>query len=204
MQILRNPSFRKILDHPALFNGVRWLLAGDQGITHRLIKEELFLIPGDKILDVCCGTGDFARSIEGQYLGIDLNERFIQFASNRYSGDDTKEFLVMDALNTGFEGRSFDKTLFISGLHHFSDSLSERILKEMARVTLNSAIIVDLLADVPNPIKRTLANLDRGDFVRPINEKVRLIEQSFDIVKKRRFCSRLAEQVMFVCIPKSV
>ncbi len=203
MNLLKHPRVRAILDNPFFFNSVRWLLAGSQDVTRRLLVEQMALTETDRLLDVCCGTGDFAMPVPGWYVGLDLNERFVRFARHRYVGDAKKCFLVADATRASFAPGAFDKAFFLSSLHHFPDDQARLIMLEMARVTLGLVAITDLLADVPHPVKRFFALLDRGDYVRSLKAKRALLEETFIVEKCQVFESRLAVQALFICRPKT-
>ena len=57
---LRNERLLALLDHPALFNLSQLLISGGQRATKRWAKAWLDARPEHRILDVGCGTGEFA------------------------------------------------------------------------------------------------------------------------------------------------
>jgi len=69
-----------------VFHAARFLLVGRQSRTKSLLREHLGTVPGEYVLDVCCGVGEFAEVVDGQYLGVDLNPRFIQQARQTIPG----------------------------------------------------------------------------------------------------------------------
>src|SRR6266700_6188491 len=81
-----------LLDNPYLFNHVRYLLAGRQKRMKHFIKKHLDEYKCKSIADICSGTGDFAELVDknATYIGLDLNEDFINYARNRYKGDAKK------------------------------------------------------------------------------------------------------------------
>src|SRR6266542_5501313 len=95
--LLRHPRVRAFLDCPTLFAAFRFLLVGGQSRTHALLRQRLGVDPDKRVLDVCCGIGEFARDVDAEYVGIDLNPRFIDAAAARYAGSPRKSFRVMDA-----------------------------------------------------------------------------------------------------------
>ena len=118
---IRHPYVRAMLDLPALFTVVRYPIVGRQRRTRELIHAHLDAKAGERVLDICCGLGEFAGEVSSEYLGIDLNPRFIEAAARRWSGAPRKSFRVMDALRMDLPDRHFDRTMWINGLHHFSD-----------------------------------------------------------------------------------
>lgn len=69
-------------------NAVGWLAPGSQ--ERNFLNVIPFLEEGDKILDFGCGLGDFSSFIAKhlnsyQYVGVDINPKFIKNAKKRYS-----------------------------------------------------------------------------------------------------------------------
>jgi ubiquinone/menaquinone biosynthesis C-methylase UbiE len=60
--LLRNERLRALLDHPALFNLSQLLISGGQRSTKRWAHAWLAAGPTDRVLDVCCGTGEFVQT----------------------------------------------------------------------------------------------------------------------------------------------
>jgi demethylmenaquinone methyltransferase/2-methoxy-6-polyprenyl-1,4-benzoquinol methylase len=100
----------------------------------------------DKILDMCCGTGNATFAIakkaakKAEIIGIDLSSGQINFARRK---NYNVYFMVMDAIRTGFKDCYFDKVFITHAIHEMSrkirlDTLNEarRILKEKGRVII--------------------------------------------------------------------
>jgi demethylmenaquinone methyltransferase/2-methoxy-6-polyprenyl-1,4-benzoquinol methylase len=88
--------------------------------------------PGDRVLDVCCGTGDLAladREAGGVVLGVDFSEEML--ARAREKAPDL-EWLRADATNLPFEDASFDVVTDGFGIRNLPDL--EAGLRELARV----------------------------------------------------------------------
>jgi demethylmenaquinone methyltransferase/2-methoxy-6-polyprenyl-1,4-benzoquinol methylase len=88
--------------------------------------------PGDRVLDVCCGTGDFAVEAErrgGRVVGLDFSERMLERA-RRKSG--TIEWVHGDALSLPFPDGAFDAVTVGFGVRNLASL--ERGLAELARV----------------------------------------------------------------------
>jgi len=56
-----------VLDDPRVFKAVRYPLVGAQKRTRELVQRELRAGSGESVLDVCCGTGDFADLASGDW-----------------------------------------------------------------------------------------------------------------------------------------
>lgn len=91
--------------------------------------------PGDRVLDVACGTGVVARRAlrrvkpDGHVCGLDVNEDMLAIA-RRASGD--IEWRQADASRTGLPEASFDAALCQQGLQFIPDRLAA--LRELHRV----------------------------------------------------------------------
>lgn len=109
---------------------------------HRLWKRKLIRLaagkPGERALDLCCGTGDVALALgrKGlEVLGLDFSERMLAVANFRlktgqFSG--SVRFLQGDAQQVPFPDASFDIVTISYGLRNLADW--EKGLREMQRV----------------------------------------------------------------------
>jgi demethylmenaquinone methyltransferase/2-methoxy-6-polyprenyl-1,4-benzoquinol methylase len=88
--------------------------------------------PGDRVLDVCCGTGDLAlASAEagGRVTGLDFSERMLERARRK---SEAVEWVDGDALALPFTDGSFDAVTIGFGLRNLEHA--ERGLAELRRV----------------------------------------------------------------------
>jgi SAM-dependent methyltransferase len=193
-------GIRSILDHPAAFGAFRYLLVGDQTPLRAQIRQRLG--GRRRVLDVCCGTGGFARDIGGHYVGIDLNRRYVRAASRRHAGS-SRTFVVMDGLNLAFPDGAFDASLCISALHHFSDAQSARLLDEMRRVTRGTILIGDVDAAARSWIQRALMAADRGAWMRTSDHLRGLVAASLDIADVLHYRLGVYEAVILECTSAS-
>jgi ubiquinone/menaquinone biosynthesis C-methylase UbiE len=196
-----HPRLRAVLDVPALFHGVRFLLVGRQTQTRELLRRYLDVRPGERVLDVCCGVGEFAGDVDGDYTGIDLNPRFVEAARHRYAGSPGRRFCVMDATRMEFPDQCFDKCLFVNGLHHFSDSDAVRVLSEIRRVTRERVVIVDADGTPRGLVRRILLASDRGDWMRTPASLQQLVGSVLPIRRSVSFRVGLYAELLFVCGP---
>lgn len=109
---------------------------------HRLWKQRLIQLaevhPGQKALDLCCGTGDvaFALALKGaEVIGADFSHPMLAVANRRKSAairGSAVSFLQADALNLPFANGSFDVVTIAYGLRNLADFNAG--LAEMLRV----------------------------------------------------------------------
>ncbi len=132
-----------------------------------------------RVLDVGCGPGTNARHFaHADYLGLDINEAYIDYARRRY-GD---RFVVADVTRyRSPEGKAFDWILVNSFLHHVADSDARRILTHLATLLTDDGHvhILDLVMPERRGISRLLARWDRGDHARPLEEWRELFSDAF-------------------------
>src|SRR5580704_2821710 len=95
--------------------------------------------PGDKVLDVACGTGLVSfRALEeignGDLLGTDISEKMVEVAVSlaAQKGETRARFARMDAEELALEDETFDVVLCALGLMYMPSPL--QALNEMRRV----------------------------------------------------------------------
>jgi demethylmenaquinone methyltransferase/2-methoxy-6-polyprenyl-1,4-benzoquinol methylase len=108
--------------------------------------------PGERALDLCCGTGDIALAFARQGLqvtGLDFSEPMLDVARERlkaqaanFQNGGSVEFLRGDALNVPFPDASFDIVTISYGLRNLADW--EAGLREMRRVAKPGARLLVL------------------------------------------------------------
>jgi SAM-dependent methyltransferase len=135
-----------------------------------------------RVLDVGCGPGTNAPYFAGcDYLGIDLNQRYIEDAKRRYQGRfqaiDAAEFVVGP-------GDRFDFILVNSFLHHIETRAVRGILANLAGLLTDDGHvhIIDLVLPRDRSLARLMARLDRGDFPRPIEKWSEIFREAFQEV----------------------
>lgn len=121
-----------------------------------------------RVLDVGCGPGTNAGAFAGtDYVGIDINPDYIASARRRHAG----RFVVGDVADPRvLPDELFDCVFANSLMHHLSDDVVSSLLTRMARLTddQGSVHVLDLVLPARRSPARTLALLDRGRFVRPL------------------------------------
>jgi demethylmenaquinone methyltransferase/2-methoxy-6-polyprenyl-1,4-benzoquinol methylase len=105
------------------------------------------LPPDSRVLDVATGTGAQAfafATVAKEVVGVDLSEAMLRIAGWKNSFSNLT-FKHGDATNLPFEATSFDATCISFALHEMPNSVRERVLREMARVTRpgGRALVVD-------------------------------------------------------------
>ena len=104
--------------------------------------------PGERALDVCCGTGDLALALAtrgAKVVGLDFSEPMLNVARDKIQKLKSKaavNFIQSDALNIPFPDASFDLITVGYGLRNLSSW--EAGLAEMVRVAAPGARLLVL------------------------------------------------------------
>lgn len=116
--------------------------------------------PGERCLDVCAGTGDFALSVRaegGDPVAFDMTPEMLAVARHRAGGE--LQTVIGDALQLPFREAAFDCLTIGFGLRHSREDLPV-LLRECARVLRPGGRLVSLeLTHPPNRLWRTLSGL---------------------------------------------
>lgn len=121
-----------------------------------------------RVLDIGCGPGTNAHVFEHcDYLGIDINEAYIESARRRLK----RKFVAADV--TKYEvapGERFDFVLANSLLHHLNDAEVDTLLNRMAELLRDGGRvhIIELVLPKDRGVPRALARWDRGRYARPL------------------------------------
>ncbi|MDX6650165.1 MAG: hypothetical protein QOJ97_2116 [Solirubrobacteraceae bacterium] len=124
---------------PALGRAAKGLLGPGMAEEHRIARLLLGLAPGDGVLDVACGPGNFTRDFArrvgetGLAVGIDASEtmlaRAVRDTPDPYGNT---AFIRGDAVRLPFRDGSFDAVCCFAALHLFAEPFAA--LDSMTRV----------------------------------------------------------------------
>lgn len=201
IEIVHWLSYR-LLDHPIIFNKIRYLLAGNQLELKQFIKKNLIKYDCKTIADFCCGTGDFSEICpkDSLYFGWDVNDEFIKYASNKYKKDMNKQFTKANILYSQvIYKKKFDCVLLISAVHHFSSEELKVMLPKIKKITKKILIVADIIPNPPHLIQKFFVPLDRGRYIRPKEEKLSILGKYFKIKKTQLMPVRTAVQLGIIC-----
>lgn len=120
--------------------------------------------PGDRVLDVASGTGDFAFELArrvgptGHVTGVDFAEEMLAIARSKQPGQPPElsgvvDFVTGNALDLQYEDDTFDAVTVGFGVRNFSDL--DQGLRELARVVRPGGKVVIL--EISTPTKPPLS-----------------------------------------------
>ena len=116
---------------------IGWLI---ETIARRFKRQGNVPLEGLSILDVGCGIGQYAEITKGDYLGVDLMPKYIDYATRRARGAPNRSFRCADVGTLVDEHREFDIVLMVENEHECNVGTG----KELGR----------LLRDVNSPALR--------------------------------------------------
>jgi ubiquinone/menaquinone biosynthesis C-methylase UbiE len=109
----------RLVTIPTVYRALMFSLGADRAIA-RYVNEVLRPEPGIRMLDVGCGPANILSYLPSvDYIGIDLNEKHIAFARQRYGG--RGRFVVGNAANLRHNEEKFDLINVSALLHHLAD-----------------------------------------------------------------------------------
>ena len=143
---------------------VRLMGLGVNGGNSRMIVEMAKIKPGDKVLDVGCGTGDLTLTakkyvgVSGSAHGIDASPEGIDLAQNkarRIGSDAVFEVGLIEKIP--YPDATFDAVISRLVIHHLPDDLKLRGIAEIFRVLKSGGRV--FLADFKPPTNPVLAHI---------------------------------------------
>src|SRR5260370_41853033 len=123
----------RLITIPSIYKGLMFSLGADRAIS-RYVDEILQPKPGMKVLDVGCGPANVLAYLPSvDYTGIDLNEKHIAHARERYGA--RGRFIVANAADDlKQEERSFDLINVSALLHHLADNEAISLFRSLKRL----------------------------------------------------------------------
>ncbi len=136
--------------------------------------------PARRVLDVGCGPGtNAARFSQAEYVGIDINEKYLSMGRSRHPG----RFIQADIATADLSHLGgFDTILVNSFLHHLPDESVDGVLAGIASLLEpgGRVHILELVLPEQRNLARLMARLDRGQYARSINAWQDRFERHFE------------------------
>lgn len=159
-------SHGHVLGSPRMYDfTVELFFLGRRRSSYQALVVAADIQPGQRVLDVGCGTGYFARAIAaavgraGLVLGVDPSPSMIDFARRKAASVPNGQFQVGAAEALPFPSDHFDVVVSSLVLHHLPEDGRLRALQEMRRVLRPGGKL--LVAEARNPQHGILGLLAR-------------------------------------------
>lgn len=175
---------RALLAKPGVYSLFRRLIGRDAARSV-YAQQHLRLQPGQRVLDIGCGTGDILQFLPPvRYVGYDVSPRYIERARRRYGGRGEFHCRAVGEDLPVPEG-GFDVVIAHGLLHHLDDE-GVRVLFRVARRALRAGgrlVTFDgCFTDDQSAAARFFLSLDRGRHVRDRAAYERLAHTAFEQV----------------------
>ena len=135
-------------------------------------------LPSNSILDLGCGIGNLSEIFLGEYFGIDMNLKYIQYA-NKHFLTEKRKFICSNVVDFVIDThKKFDLVCLFDFAHHLPDDSLFAVLSAANKLSKKYIIIVDPVKDINNTLIIKLINkLDRGKFIRTRSHLTELIKK---------------------------
>jgi len=181
----------KLATWPTIYNFMRNFLEDNFNTQRQLIRREITIKKGEKVLDIGSGTGTYSPLFNScEYIGFDIVEDYINWANLKYVD---KTFLVADATKMPFKEGTFHWAIIAHCFHHWSDSTVERVLKGLKRILVEKGKLLVLdqrEAPVSEFAALILQKLDLGKYIRTRKAYSALFSPHFEIIRQYEVRSR--------------
>lgn len=174
------------LSHPFVYDSLQSIM-GAKRIRRELVHRFIRAQPGQRILDIGCGTADILSFLPAgvEYWGYDISPEYIEAARARFGDRGHFQCKHLDLEEITRLPR-FDVVLAIGLLHHLGNTEAMEVFR-LARGALQDGgrmVTFDgCLVPGQNPIARFLILRDRGQNVRTPDEYRDLARGSFSQVE---------------------
>jgi demethylmenaquinone methyltransferase/2-methoxy-6-polyprenyl-1,4-benzoquinol methylase len=135
---------------------IKWILLpfGGEAKWRRKMIEPVLFRAGQKILEMCCGTGGATLYISqrandsSEIIGMDVSSGQLSRAKKRTHSCPT-HFIEADVTQTGYDDNSFDKVFVTHAIHEMPRELRLTTLQEARRVVKQDGEVIVLELDNP-------------------------------------------------------
>jgi demethylphylloquinol methyltransferase len=134
-----------------------------QSLVRRYLSELVPVTEGERILDICTGTGSLLPHLRervgpsGSVVGVDFSRGMLTANRRNTKGFENIHLVEADAASLPFAGASFDAVTCSHAFYELKGETQERTLREILRVLKPGRVFVMMEHDVPeNSLVRAL------------------------------------------------
>jgi SAM-dependent methyltransferase len=152
------------------------------GFVERYVRPQ----PGDRILDVGCGTGELLRYLPTvEFLGFEPNPAYVERARQEFGARGQFFAKELEAADVAAMA-PVDIAVVSAVLHHLDDEKARHLMELLRRAVRRDGRVVtvdNVFVPNQNPIARALISMDRGRNVRTPEGYRALAEGIFDKIE---------------------
>jgi ubiquinone/menaquinone biosynthesis C-methylase UbiE len=161
---------------PGLYSAFQYMLGGT------IDKRRLSLMHYSQhktVLEVGCSIGNIAmafRILDCDYLGVDIDDKVITYASKRYVKYSHMRFRTADLLELS-ENKTFDYILFAGVCHHIPTPQLKEYLDIAAGMlsSTGSPVVVDPVTPDGSVLMQAYVRADNRAFIRTQDELIEIL-----------------------------
>jgi 2-polyprenyl-3-methyl-5-hydroxy-6-metoxy-1,4-benzoquinol methylase len=156
---------------------------GARRLKQRFVEEFVVPFPGARVLDIGCGTANILEFLPSsiEYVGFDLNERYIAHARRKYNDRGTF-FCQRVSQATVLRADEFDFVLAGGIVHHLNDEEGAKLFANAHSRLKPGGMLVTfdgVFVRQQSALARYIISKDRGMHVRTPEQYTRLARASF-------------------------
>lgn len=167
------------LKYPRFYDYIQILATGGflQVVVRALPK-----LDGKRVLDLGCGTGNLLNHIKPkEYLGVDINKKFIQLAKKKFPDND---FKVLNLVKENLPNNNYDYVFIMNVLHHLSDKQVLGIFRKIKKWKKAKKLIIVESRPV-GMVGNFLEGMDAGENFRDFADLLPLVRTFYSISRKK-------------------
>ncbi len=178
-------GLKSVLEFPAVYDWVQRILGG-RNVQRCVVNHHLRPEPHHRLLDIGCGPAQILETLpQVEYVGVDLNPRYIASAQVRYG--DRGSFVCQSVTQMATEKmHTFDLVMAHGLIHHLDDDEARQLFAVAAKAMKPGGRFVTLdgcFAEKQSRIARWMLSNDRGQFIRTEDAYLDLARRTFSNVQ---------------------
>lgn len=166
--ITRMRAVKSLLSLPCVYDAFQFVARGT-AYQRRLASTFIRACPGDRVLDLGCGTGAMLACLpQVDYVGIDMSQAYIDACRRRHGSRGHFHCAMLTADTVKLFGE-YDVILAIGVIHHLDDTIAAELFHTARRALCPGGRLVTLdgvFTAEQSRLKRALLEADRGRHVR--------------------------------------
>jgi SAM-dependent methyltransferase len=189
----------RLAGNPLAFHYLRKLPEFNYQATKARIRRVLGRSGAVRVLDLGCGTGEFAALFEpAGYVGVDIHPGYVRLATRLHP---KHRFVCADARDWPGQDTPFDLSMVNGVLHHLDDETARALLGTAVRHARPGGTLL-VIEDVELPggsgATALVHALDQGAHIRNADEWLRLVGEVFTVEENESYRSGVCPYLLML------